>query len=90
MRSPSNWGTIGERPTHPGLLDYLARRFVEKGWSIKEMHRLILLSNTYQMSANVSAPVRRSDPDNRLWSHFNRQRLSVEAILVCCLTSRST
>ena len=80
MRTPNNWGTTGERPTHPELLDYLARRFVDSNWSIKKMHRLILLSNTYQMSTEASPQARASDPDNRLWSHFKRQRLTVEAI----------
>ena len=51
MRTPNNWGKTGETPTHPELLDFLAKRFVEGGWSIKAMHRLILLSSTYQMGS---------------------------------------
>ena len=51
VRSPDNFGSLGERPTHPELLDWLARRFVEQGWSIKSLHRLIMLSSTYQQSS---------------------------------------
>src|SRR5439155_25342324 len=49
--TPSDFGVMGERPTNPALLDYLAATFVENGWSIKKMHRLIMLSNAYQQSA---------------------------------------
>jgi Protein of unknown function (DUF1553) len=80
VRTPNNWGTTGEAPTHPELLDYLARSFVESGWSIKAMHRMIVLSNTYQMSSKPSREVLEADPGNRLWSRFNRQRMSVEQI----------
>ena len=51
VRTPNNWGKTGEKPTHPELLDYLAKRFIESGWSVKAMHRMILLSSTYQMSS---------------------------------------
>ena len=77
VRTPNNWGTTGEKPTHPELLDYLAKQFVERGWSIKEMHRLIMLSSTYQESSN--AP-REQDPGNRLWARANRVRMSVEEV----------
>ncbi|MFN0171637.1 MAG: PSD1 and planctomycete cytochrome C domain-containing protein [Bryobacteraceae bacterium] len=80
VRTPSNWGATGEKPTHPELLDYLASRFIASGWSIKAMHRLILGSNAYRMSAVASGQAREIDPANRLWSRFNRQRLSVEQI----------
>ncbi len=80
VRTPNNWGRTGEKPTHPELLDYLARRFVESGWSVKSLHRLILLSNAYQMSSVAHPEAKKADPSNRLWSHFNRQRLTVEAI----------
>ena len=50
VRSPDNFGSLGERPTHPELLDWLSRRFIEEGWSLKKLHRLIMLSATYQMS----------------------------------------
>ena len=61
VRTPNNWGNTGEKPTHPELLDYLAKRFIQDGWSIKAMHRLILLSSTYQMSGR-SAEVRERIP----------------------------
>jgi mono/diheme cytochrome c family protein len=78
VRTPDNFGKMGDRPTHPELLDYLATQFVKSGWSIKAMHRMIMLSNAYQMSSvnpNVTAD---ADPDNRLLTRFNRRRLSVE------------
>lgn len=78
VRSPNNWGRTGEQPTHPELLDWLASRFVESGWSVKAMHRLILSSNTYRMSVSGRGGAAEADPENRLLSRFNRQRLSVE------------
>ena len=80
MRTPNNWGKMGETPTHPELLDYLAKRFIESGWSMKAMHRLILLSSAYQMDSQAAREVRDADPANRLWSRFNRVRMSVEEI----------
>ena len=80
VRTPNNWGLMGEKPTHPELLDYLAKRFVEGGWSIKAMHRTIMLSSVYQMSSQAAQPVRDADPANLLWSRFNRVRMSVEQI----------
>ncbi|HYO82221.1 MAG TPA: DUF1553 domain-containing protein, partial [Bryobacteraceae bacterium] len=78
VRTPNNWGKTGEAPTHPELLDYLAARFMERGWSIKSLHREILLSSTYQMSSKASKATREADPGNRLWSRFSRVRMSVE------------
>ncbi len=81
VRTPSDFGKNGDRPTHPELLDWLAVRFVESGWDIKAMHRLMLLSNTYRQSAdNPSDPETLKDPDNRLFSRFERRRLEAEAI----------
>jgi hypothetical protein len=80
VRTPNNWGRTGEKPAQPELLDFLAARFVEGGWSVKALHRLILLSSTYRMSASVSPAARELDPGNRLWSHANRVRMSVEQI----------
>jgi cytochrome c553 len=82
VRSPDNFGFTGERPTHPGLLDWLAAELVEGGWSTKRLHRLIVLSNTYQQS---SAPVDRQtyqeeDPSNRLWWRADRRRLDAESL----------
>jgi hypothetical protein len=80
--TPSNFGELGERPTHPELLDYLAARFIESGWSIKKMHREILLSATYQQAASQPHTTGRDpqlvDPDNRLLWRMNRRRLDVE------------
>ncbi len=80
VRTPSNFGLTGERPTHPELLDYLARRFVESGWSIKQMHRLIMLSDAYQRGSEISPKNAEYDPQNQLLSRFNRRRLDVEEI----------
>ncbi len=80
VRTPNNWGKTGEAPVHPELLDYLARRFIESGWSIKALHREILLSSTYQLGSSATEEVRQADPANRLWSRFNRVRMSVEQL----------
>ncbi len=75
----SNFGQLGERPTHPELLDDLTARFIVNGWSLKWLHHEIMLSATYQMSADDSADGRLKDPDDRLLSHMRRQRLDVES-----------
>jgi hypothetical protein len=80
VRTSSNFGKMGERPTNPELLDYLARRFVEGGWSVKKMHRLILLSSAYQMSSAATDRKAEQDPENLLLSRFSRRRLAVEEI----------
>jgi hypothetical protein len=80
VRTPSNFGVLGEQPTHPELLDFLAARFVESGWSIKSMHRLMMLSATYQQSSRSVAHSLKADPENRLFGRMNRQRLEAEAI----------
>ena len=80
VRTPSNFGKLGDRPVHPDLLDFLARRFIQDGWSIKKMHRRILLSRTYRMGYQGSLEAPAKDPENRLWSKFNRRRLQVEEI----------
>lgn len=78
--TPSNFGTSGEKPTHPELLDWLANEFMRNGWSLKHLHRLILTSAAYQQSATESADAKKIDPDNRLWSHYPRRRLDAEAL----------
>jgi hypothetical protein len=78
--TPSSFGQLGERPSEPELLEYLARRFVESGYSVKAMHRQIMLSATYQSSAAASAENFAKDPDNRLFWRANRRRLEAEAI----------
>ncbi|MEP7269932.1 MAG: PSD1 and planctomycete cytochrome C domain-containing protein [Acidobacteriota bacterium] len=78
VRTPDNFGKMGERPSHPELLDYLARQFVRSGWSMKALNRTIMLSNSYQMASQPSEAAMAKDPENRLLSRFNRRRLSVE------------
>ena len=77
--TPSNFGNLGERPTHPELLDYLAARFLEADWSIKQMHREIMLSATYQLRSDADSEALQVDPENRLHWRMSRQRLQVEA-----------
>jgi len=78
--TPDNFGMLGEKPTHPELLDYLATRFKQQGWSIKEMIKFIVTSKTWQMQSQPSAQARQTDPDNRLLSHAFVRRLDAEAI----------
>jgi hypothetical protein len=81
VRTTSNFGQLGERPTHPELLDYLASRFVELGWSLKALHREMLLTETYQMSTRYDAGNFERDPENRLLWRANLQpRLDAEAL----------
>src|SRR5207247_1645959 len=80
VRTPSNFGMMGERPTHPELLDYLASRFIESGWSIKAMHKVIMLSSAYQLAYAHSEANSAVDPDNRLIWRANFRRLEVEAL----------
>jgi hypothetical protein len=79
VRTPSNFGKLGEAPTHPELLDWLARRFVEDGWSVKALHRRILLSEAYRRSSAPTREALERDPDNRLLARMNRRRLEAEA-----------
>jgi hypothetical protein len=78
--STENFGQLGDRPSHPELLDYLARWFIESGWSIKELNRLILASSTYQMQTHHGDPDRALllDPENTLLWRFRSQRLDAE------------
>ncbi len=80
VRTPSNFGRLGAPPTHPELLDYLAKQLVSSGWSIKAMHRLVLLSATYQQSSHASTESLRLDPENLLLGRMNRRRLEAEAV----------
>jgi mono/diheme cytochrome c family protein len=80
VRTVDNFGRLGEKPDHPELLDWLALRFVESGWSIKGMHRLIMLSSTYQMSGAFNAKVADVDPENHSLWRFNRRRLEAEEV----------
>jgi len=80
VRSPDNFGRLGDQPTHPELLDWLATRFVQSGWSIKAMHRLMMLTSTYQMSTKLDEAAALADPDNQLLWRFDRKRLEAEAV----------
>jgi hypothetical protein len=80
VATPDNFGTRGKPPTHPDLLDYLARRFMEGGWSIKAMHRFIMGSATYQMSGRADPGAARADVENRLYWRHPSHRLEAEAI----------
>jgi hypothetical protein len=88
VRTPSDFGLRSDPPTHPELLDYLAATFVENGWSIKKLNRLIMLSSVYQQSSDpiktsevfkTSEVLAEADPDNRLLWKMNRRRLDFEA-----------
>ena len=80
VATPDDFGTRGERPTHPELLDYLASRFMASGWSIKKLHKSILLSRTYQMASGDDAQDAAKDASNRYLWRFNRQRLDAEEL----------
>jgi len=80
VRTPDNFGLRGDAPTHPELLDWLARGFVRGGWSLKQLHRTIALSATYRMSAAFDARAAEADPDNRLLWRMNRRRLEAEQL----------
>src|SRR5207253_10669950 len=66
VRTPSNFGALGERPTHLELLDYLTQRFIDSGWSIKALHREVVLSAAYRMSSKFDARAFEVDPENKL------------------------
>ena len=80
VSSPSNFGLAGDKPTHPLLLDWLAVDLVDGGWTLKRMHRQIMLSATYRMSSQASKKALAADPTNQLFWRFNMRRLSSEEI----------
>jgi hypothetical protein len=81
VRSTENFGSLGDRPSHPELLDWLARRFMAEGWSTKQLHRLILASNSYQMaSVHPDQAAATIDPENHLLWKFRLRRLDAEEI----------
>jgi cytochrome c553 len=80
VATPDDFGRMGEPPTHPELLDFLADEFASRGWSIKEMHRLLVLSSAYRMSSQANAVAIQADPLNHLWHHVPIRRLEAEAI----------
>jgi hypothetical protein len=80
VATPSDFGLMGDSPSHPELLDRLALELVARKWSLKAIHRLIVTSATYRQSSRVSPNEAKADPDNLLLSHFSRKRLDGEAI----------
>jgi len=80
VRTPDNFGTRGQPPTHPQLLDYLASTFMKDGWSLKKLHRRILLTAVYQQAALENIESRRKDPDNKMLWRMPRRKLDLEAM----------
>ena len=80
VATPNDFGRMGERPSNPELLDYLANEFVASGFSVKHMQRLILLSSTYRQSSAVAPAVKAIDPEDKFLAHFPRRRLDAEEI----------
>jgi hypothetical protein len=78
--TPSDFGIMGERPSHPELLDWLAQEFIRRGWSMKQMHRLIMTSAAYQQASDFRQDAATIDSGNRLLWAFPRQRLEGEVI----------
>jgi len=79
VTTPSNFGKLGEPPSHPDLLDDLTARFIAGGWSLKALHREIVLSSTYRQSSRGDANARAADPENKWLGRAGRRRLDVEA-----------
>lgn len=77
VRSVDNFGILGETPSHPELLDWLAQDFISNGWSLKALHRRLMLTSTYQRSVGSASD---KDPENRLLSHFDMRRMDAEVI----------
>ena len=80
VRTPDNFGRLGEKPSHPELLDFLASKFREDGWSIKSMIKFLVTTKAFRASSKPSAKAQQSDPNNLLLSHANLRRLEAEAI----------
>ncbi|MGE5195558.1 MAG: PSD1 and planctomycete cytochrome C domain-containing protein [Deltaproteobacteria bacterium] len=80
VATPDNFGLLGEAPSHPELLDWLARRFIDAGWSLKSLHRLILNSATYQQSSTPTPEAAAHDPENRLFGRADVRRIEAEAV----------
>ena len=80
VSTPSDFGARSSPPTHPELLDDLTARFIQGGWSLKSLHRMIMLSSTYQQASLDRPECRKADPENRLLWRFNRRRLDLEAM----------
>ena len=90
VRSCSDFGYRGSAPSDPALLDWLAAEFVNQGWSLKKLHRLILLSQTYRLSSDFSSAATKIDPENRLHWRFDLRRLSAEQVRDALLSASGT
>lgn len=90
VRTTDNFGSTGELPSHPELLDYLAVKFMEDGWSLKKLIREMVLSKTYRQSSSVGTQAGQIDPDNRFLSHMNRKRLDAECLRDAMLVAAGT
>ena len=80
VRTPDDFGHLGDRPSHPELLDYLADRFVQEGWSVKKLVRMLVQTEAFQQSNQASARAREVDPSNRMLNHYPLRRLDAESI----------
>jgi hypothetical protein len=87
VRTPEDFGSQGERPTHPGLLDWLSRDFIENGWDVKALMKKIVMSATYRQSSMPRGDLEKIDPENRLLAHGPRHRLSAEMIRDAALSA---
>ena len=87
VETENDFGTQGQSPVNQPLLDWLAVEFMERGWSMKAMHRAIVTSDTYKRSSNARADLALKDPNNRLLSHQNRLRLDAESVRDVCLAA---
>ena len=89
VNTPGDFGALGERPTHPELLDWLASEFMDGGWKLKPLHRLMVLSTTYRQSSRSDASLR-IDPDGRFFGRFKMQRLDAETLRDTMLAAAGT
>ncbi len=80
VATPDNFGLLGEKPSHPALLDWLTAKFIEDGWSIKKLHRLILDSATWQMSSSIQPDALKKDPQNQFYSRAPIRRIQAEVL----------
>lgn len=78
--NPADFGKLGEAPTHPELLDWLALNFIKSGWNLKEFHKLVMTSNTYKQSSTRTETLQKADPDNKLLGRMNIRRMEAESI----------
>jgi Protein of unknown function (DUF1553)/Protein of unknown function (DUF1549)/Planctomycete cytochrome C len=87
VRTSEDFGTQGEKPTHPELLDWLAAEFMDRGWSMKQMHKLVVMSATYRQSSQARPELKDRDPDNTLLAKQNRLRLTAEGVRDAALSA---